>query len=503
VSKPPWEASIRWLLLAIILAYLTLGTLYAVFTPAWQAPDEPAHYNYIKYLADQNRFPILKAGDYPAAYLEEIKAARFPPEMSIEPIRYEFHQPPLYYLLVVPVYHLFGGVLLPLRLFSVGLSALSLLVAYWTVRMLAPGQPFLALGTAAFAAFLPMHLAMTAAANNDTLAELLLATILLFTIRYLKASTTWSGESPSDAVRADTRLLVLLGVTTGLGLVTKSSVYIALPLVLVAILARHLWLDKPTPSLIMGLRDAAVYLVPALALALPWWVRNAALYGGLDVLGLGRHNQVVAGQLRTAEFVAASGMTQLVRDFLLTSFRSFWGQFGWMGVLLDERLYQALAILAALALLGFAAWLLRVWPRRRKMPDWQRAAGGLLALTILLTLSTYLWYNTSFLQHQGRYLFRALVPIGLAVALGWREALRRERAVLLAILSLVVAAILRVAGLLPTWPLLMLVATAAAFALRSILPSRWDPVVHATPYALLILLDLISLFFFVVPQLTV
>jgi 4-amino-4-deoxy-L-arabinose transferase-like glycosyltransferase len=485
-----------------MLAYLALGTLYALFTPAWQAPDEPAHYNYVRYLAEQHRFPILKPGDYPAAYLEEIKAARFPPEMSIEPIRYEFHQPPLYYLLVVPVYQLSGGALLPLRLVSLGLGAVLLLVACRTVQALAPARPLLALGTAAFIAFLPMHLTMTAAANNDTLAELLLATILLLSVRYLRASIELPGDASTDAGREDTRLLILLGVTTGLGLVTKSSVYIALPLVLAAILARQFWLDGPTPSLAKGLRDAALYLLPALALALPWWLRNASLYGGLDLLGLGRHDQVVAGQLRTAEFVAANGMAQLVRDFAQTSFRSFWGQFGWMGVLLDVRLYQALAILTALALLGFVLWFSRAWQRRRQAPDWQWAAGGLLALTVLLTLATYLWYNTNFLQHQGRYLFRALVPIGLSVAVGWREVLHRERAVLVAVLLLAGAAILRVAGLLPAWPLLMLVATCAAFALRRILPTRWDPVIHAVPYASLILLALISLFFFVVPQLT-
>jgi hypothetical protein len=126
-----------------------------------------------------------------------------------------------------------------------------------------------------------------------------------------------------------------------------------------------------------------------------------------------------------------------------------------------------------------------------------------LALAVLLTLASYVWYNTNFLQHQGRYLFRALVPLGLAVALGWREVLRRERAVPLAVLLLVGAVALRLIGWLPTWPLLMLVAGAGAFAVRRFLPPRWDPLVHATPYLLLIVLDLASLFLFVVPQLTV
>jgi len=39
----------------ILLAYLTIGTLYAVNIPAWQAPDEPAHYNYVRALAETGR----------------------------------------------------------------------------------------------------------------------------------------------------------------------------------------------------------------------------------------------------------------------------------------------------------------------------------------------------------------------------------------------------------------------------------------------------------------
>lgn len=487
--------SASWLLPAIILLYLILGTLYALYTPAWQAPDEPAHYNYVRYLAEQRRFPVLKPGDYPAAYLEEIKAARFPPEMSIAPIRYEFHQPPLYYLLAVPFYGISDGALLPLRLLSVALGALLLLVVDWTVLALAPDRPFLALGATAFVAFVPMHLAMTAAANNDVLAELLLALILLLTIRYLKDAVAPAGEGQGR------RLLVLLGITTGLGLITKSSVYVALPLVLLAIAARHLWLDHEPPPITSTIRDAALYLLPALGLALPWWLRNVTLYGGLDFLGLVRHDQVVAGQLRTAEFIAQYGPAKLAQDFLSTSFRSFWGQFGWMGVLLDARLYQVTAILSALALIGFLLWSVRAWRDREDFAAWQWTAGSLLALSGLFTLAAYLWYNSSFVQHQGRYLFSALVPISLAVALGWRETLRRERALPLAALLVASAIVLRLVGWIGNWPALMLVAAGVVFGLRRFLPGSWDPAVHAAPYFLLILLDLVSLFFFVVPQL--
>ena len=45
---------------------------------------------------------------------------------------------------------------------------------------------------------------------------------------------------------------------------------------------------------------------------------------------------------------------------------------------------------------------------------------GLLVLFILgfLTFLQYFGYNLTFIQHQGRYLFPALLPLGFAVAAG-------------------------------------------------------------------------------------
>lgn len=49
--------------LVIWLLYLVIGTLFAIYTPPWQAPDEPAHYNYVRQLAD-GRWPAIEPGDY-------------------------------------------------------------------------------------------------------------------------------------------------------------------------------------------------------------------------------------------------------------------------------------------------------------------------------------------------------------------------------------------------------------------------------------------------------
>ncbi len=118
-------------LLAIVLAYLAVGTLFAVLTPAWQAPDEPAHFNVVRQLAAGD-FPVMEPGDYDQAYLTKVVfESAFAPQYDLTIIEYEDWQPPLYYLLQTPVFWLSGGSLTALRLFSVLLGAGVVVVVGW------------------------------------------------------------------------------------------------------------------------------------------------------------------------------------------------------------------------------------------------------------------------------------------------------------------------------------------------------------------------------------
>ena len=74
--------------------------------------------------------------------------------------------------------------------------------------------------------------------------------------------------------------------------------------------------------------------------------------------------------------------------------------------------------------------------------------------------------------------------------------------VLLAALLLGAAATLKLAGLLPNWPLLMMIAAALALAIRRFLPAKLNSAIQAMPYLFLIPLALACLFLFIVPQLT-
>ncbi len=404
-------------LLLLLLAFITVGVLFAVYTPDWQAPDEPAHYNYVRQLAT-GQFPVMEPGDYDQEYQSLVISSQFDEKYSVESFEYQDYQPPLYYLLQTPVFLLFSSALLPLRLvsllFGIGIIALT----YFIVLALLPDRQWLALVAAAFVAFLPQHTAMMAAVNNDSLAELIIAAILLMTISLLV-----SGRD-ADWDQQRTRL-VILGILLGLGFLTKVSVYIMTPLV-GAVLLWLYWKKWP-----LFWRSILFVFGPALFLGSIWWVRNGIIYGGLDVLGTAAHNSIVIGQPLTSEWIADKGLVSTLKAFIQTTFQSFWGQFGWMGVVMPSWVYQLLLIFT-LATIGGLAWAAAsYWTgseengdiNSRPRPSW-KAPTLILLGTFLLSLFVYLTYNLTFVQHQGRYLFTGLIPIGIGVAIAWAALMR-------------------------------------------------------------------------------
>ncbi len=129
-----------------------------------------------------------------------------------------------------------------------------------------------------------------------------------------------------------------------------------------------------------------------------------------------------------------------------------------------------------------------------------------MAASVLLTLLTYIYYNITFLQHQGRYLFTALIPIAIFLALGWHAALqplagRVTAAVLVAWAVLLAAWGLATGHGLPKWPIAITVAFAAALVVAGLLPERGRRWAYALPFALLPLLAVYALFGAIVPAL--
>jgi 4-amino-4-deoxy-L-arabinose transferase-like glycosyltransferase len=314
-----------------------------------------------------------------------------------------------------------------------------------------------ALAVAAFVAFLPQHLAILGSVNNDALSELIIAAILALLV------TPWPA-APA------TRRLLALGLLLGAGFLTKGQAYLMAPVVGVFLLVRYWPRPDRSPRPVRSIASALLWVfVPALLMGLLVWGRNAAVYGGLDVLARAAHDSVVVGQPRTAEWLAQYGLGGTLGRFARTTFVSFWGQFGWMAAPLPGWMVGGLLALTLVAMIGLVmaaiggqgsrgageqggklprpvgeGWGEGSWAQggrgagergrqERAMHPASEDAGSatryprpatrfysslVLGLTFLLTLGLHVAYNLTFVQHQGRYLYPALIPIAVGFVAG-------------------------------------------------------------------------------------
>jgi Dolichyl-phosphate-mannose-protein mannosyltransferase len=429
-----------WPLPIILIAYFVLGSLFAVLIPPWQVPDEPAHYNYVRQLAQTGAYPVIAPGDYNQDLIsKQIAPPTARPAVSLDGVQYEDHQPPLFYTLAVPVFLIFNGALIPLRLFSLFIGAFVIVFGYLALRAIFPTHPHIAAFAAAFIGLLPQHVHMLAGFNNDSLSEALIALIVWLCVRYINAGEKRRGGEGERGRSAAP--LLLLSIVTGLAFLTKAQAYLALPLALFTVFTCG-YKQQPLRRIILSL---AVVVVIAGAIGLPWWIHGLQVYGGTDFMGLQRHNLVVAGQPTTAEWIAQYGWGGLLTRMAQFTFQSFWGQFGWMSIVLDRRFYLLFLAVTLISTVLFLAWWAHGLSARARLKGKETTSTGasiyspflvltreqtlaldLLALLALGALLGFIWYNLQFVQHQGRYLYSGLIPIGVGLSLGWHFIVSRR-----------------------------------------------------------------------------
>jgi len=405
-----------WIILAV---YLLLATAYSIASPIFETPDEINHVYFIKHLAETHRLPVLETGEK-----EEGQAI----------YGQEGGQPPLYYAIGAtivsglardegrPASNPHANIGAPrqpgnknvfihgpnetwpwrgmtlvvhwLRFFSILLGAGTVFFVWKIVRGLFPEQEALALAAAAFVAFLPQFLFISAAVTNDNLI-IFLSAFILWLILWLFGRDFRRAPDWPEAL--------LLGMFLGFAALSKlSGLYLwglAGLVYVIHMQTRQAWREALPSALLTGLT--------AFAIASPWYWRNWRLYG--DPTALTPFLQIVGHRQTPVRFRTEF---QGLRISML-------GLFGWFNVPLPEMVYRAWDAFLAVSAIGF---LQGVWRRRFNLRPLRRYAFLLLlALWLGVMLAALIRWTSITPGTQGRLLFPAIASLGVLSMLGWRE----------------------------------------------------------------------------------
>ena len=395
----------RKTLLLILLGFVGLASIYSVTVPLFEAPDETAHVDFVRFLRAKSSLP--RQGDSGEA-----------------------HQPPLYYVLALiasspanldnlsaisrhnsdfmwagtgqdinAVHHTaqeifpWHGAALAvhlMRAMSVLMGTATVLMVYLTALEIYPHHPLIPLTATAIVAFNPQFLFISSVVNNDNLANACAAAAIWMIVRLLVG-------------HIDQWTLIGLGLSLGAGLIAKQNILVlvlaaALVLVYVSIQQQNFRL------LLKGMLAIGGSIV---VIAGWWYGRNQILYG--DIFGV---NAFLAH--RPQENSAVITSWELWRVFLGKMHRSFWGMFGWMNVPLPMWYHRLLLGLYVLAIVGGGiAWFRGRHRGRRQWIVW--AFLGSLPILYVTWVVMY-GYRFGGSGWQGRYVFPALSAIGILLA---------------------------------------------------------------------------------------
>jgi 4-amino-4-deoxy-L-arabinose transferase-like glycosyltransferase len=278
---------------------------------------------------------------------------------------------------------------------------------FCAARVLYPDRPELAILAEGIAALTPTHIALTSTVNNDALLELCFTGTLFVLVCAQSSGFTQ-------------RRAVLLGIWIGCAILTKATGLLLLPIGLAAVL----FIKYPGTTRIQQMRNGAVTLIPVLVISGWWFIRNQILYG--ELLPLHAFTAAFAGTMPATKVVSRIGGWG---GYLLVmgqgTFQSYWAvmrgttpeEIQW-GIprFLPDPVYVLLGAMTIASAIGMSRLVLR---RRVEFTRNQRNSMVLIAATFGLVCLAFLLFILKYFQMQGRYLFPAMLPICMFLALGW------------------------------------------------------------------------------------
>lgn len=361
------------------------------------APDERQHANYISHLKSGQGFPVLVPGS---------------PDLFET---YQAHQPPLYYLLATGWSAVTGadpedadaGFRLRFLNSLIGIGTILgiYFAAFWGL-----GRQDVALAASAFAALLPMNIALHSAISNDPLLYCICTWVLALAIKGLQQGWHF-------------KMAIGIGVLIGLGMLTKTTALVLFPTVITTLYLSHKKHQAPAKP------NAMVWtacLVLPLIVAAPWLVRNMNLYG--DPLAMSVFKDAFPGSPQASSFIELFGSSGYWMGMVLWwTARSLVGVFGYMDIFMFETLggeKSGTLYVAILFLLGAVALFGQIGFKKFKDEAEDQSLpqpGGFQIVSLVLlvfTILLFIRFNMQYFQGQARYLFPALASFAFLVGMG-------------------------------------------------------------------------------------
>ncbi|MBX3118586.1 MAG: glycosyltransferase family 39 protein [Fimbriimonadaceae bacterium] len=393
----------------IVLWAFGFSLVFALTNPIFEAPDEPAHLDYVNYVSQHWTMPyqlsdgprIGQGHHHPlyyfltAPFLAAVESGQ-PIDYQIVPHRLSedrddvprFSQRFTYLMQSSDktAFYL-------LRVLNAIFVALAALYAALAARLVI-GKPY-ALFAGLFVASLPQFQFIGGSISNDALTACLGCVSLYALLR-------------AGLFEQNLKGWAWAGFWVGMAVLAKKSNLVIVPAALLWVMLAPVQDAASVRSL--RLRFAGVF-AGVLLLTCGWlFVRNIVTYN--DVLGTRMEARTMPElvQPKTLADPYFRGYFERITA------RTFFGHFGWMNVTVS------LAYIIPLALLLFGG-LLASWKGLKELG--QKSVWWFATAWVVLTIGGLFYYNLTFTQPQGRLLFPALAPLSLLFGAGMAKILER------------------------------------------------------------------------------
>lgn len=372
-----YGTSVRQLVSVAIIAGIGCRIAFILATPIFYAPDEQAHFNYIRYLSEHRSFPVQTS------------------KMNAPTNDWEYYQPPLYYLAMVPVYDVVTAVwhdrfvtVRVIRCFSLFTWLINVWLAGQFLRLIKIKDEFLRVATVVVICLLPTYTFLSSVINNDNLLFMLGGIILC-----CRAQKTCSMNT-----------MVSTGFVLGLAMITKLTAVVYIP-PLVLVMVIDAMRSRTTWRSVLG--QLVLMLGIAMLIYAPWAIRNWHLYGSITA----EHVANIPKQWHSWLYSSDEAIQSLLRSFWAVSgiYNNIYYHFPLLGIQLS------VFSLAGLGFLCIHKDVLRNLVEGANI-ELLKTMIAAIVINILLLIRFVILYG----QAQSRFLFPLLFPIALFFSIGLR-----------------------------------------------------------------------------------